>query len=47
MKIGEIRITNYHQFKDFALDLTYPTGHPKEGQPLEKVSLSDKAVGEN
>lgn len=27
MKIGEIRINNYHQFQDFTLALTYPTGH--------------------
>lgn len=37
MKIGKIEITNYHQFKDFSVDLTYPKGHAKAGQPLDKV----------
>jgi len=33
MKITEIRIKNYLQFKDFHLNLTYPD----TGQPLEKI----------
>lgn len=37
MKITKIYIKDFHQFKDFTLDLTYPKGHPKEGQPLDKV----------
>lgn len=37
MKITNIHIKDYHQFKDFDLDLTYPKGHPKEGKPLDKV----------
>jgi predicted ATP-dependent endonuclease of OLD family len=37
MKISKIHIKDFHQFKDFTLDLTYPKGHKKEGQPLDKV----------
>ena len=37
MKITKINIKDYHQFKNFELDLTYPNGHEKAGQPLDKV----------
>ena len=37
MKISKIHIKDFHQFKDFTLDLTYPQGHEKSGQPLDKV----------
>ena len=37
MKVKEIYIKDFRQFKDFKLDLTYPKGHAKEGQALEKV----------
>jgi predicted ATPase len=37
MKITKIDITQYQQFKNFVLDLTYPEGHAKAGQPLDKV----------
>lgn len=37
MKISKIYIKDFHQFKDFTLALTYPKGHEKEGQPLDKV----------
>ncbi len=37
MKITKIHIEDFHQFKNFSLDLTYPKGHQKEGQPLDKV----------
>jgi predicted ATP-dependent endonuclease of OLD family len=37
MKISKIHIKDFHQFKDFILDLTYPQGHEKAGQPLDKV----------
>lgn len=39
MKISNIKIRNYHQFKNLALDLTYPEGHQKAGQPLDKVCI--------
>ena len=37
MKFTKIQIKDFQQFKDFELDLTYPSGHPKAGKPLEKV----------
>lgn len=37
MKISKIEIKQFHQFKDIDIDLTYPAGHPKEGEPLSKV----------
>ncbi|TAE08032.1 MAG: hypothetical protein EAZ95_17630 [Bacteroidetes bacterium] len=37
MKITRIEIKDFQQFKDFTLDLTYPAGHPKAGEPLDKV----------
>jgi ABC-type lipoprotein export system ATPase subunit len=37
MKVSRIEIKDFQQFKDFELDLTYPQGHPKAGQPLDKV----------
>lgn len=37
MKITGIKIGEYRQFKNIEFDFTYPAGHPKEGQPLEKV----------
>ena len=39
MKITDIYIRNFHQFKDIHIDLTYPEGHPKAGEPLEKVCI--------
>lgn len=37
MKLTELHIKDYNQFEDFKLDLTYPKGHPKAGQALDKV----------
>lgn len=39
MKITKLEIKDFHQFKDFELDLTFPLGHEKEGQPLDKVCI--------
>lgn len=39
MKVKSLFIKDYNQFKDFELDLTYPAGHPKAGQPLDKVCI--------
>lgn len=39
MKISHLEIKNYKQFKDLSLDLTYPKGHEKEGQPLDKICI--------
>ncbi len=37
MKISRLIIPDFQQFKDFDLDLTYPEGHEKAGEPLDKV----------
>jgi ABC-type polar amino acid transport system ATPase subunit len=37
MKVTQIKIIDFHQFKDLTIDLTYPKGHEKAGQPLNKV----------
>ena len=37
MKITGIDIGEYRQFKNIKFDFTYPEGHEKAGQPLEKV----------
>ena len=37
MKITKISISDFHQFQNFELDLTYPKGHDKVGKPLDKV----------
>jgi hypothetical protein len=40
MKITKIKLGSYLHFKeDLELDLTYPAGHPKAGEPLQKVCL--------
>lgn len=39
MKIEKLEIKDYKQFKDLTLDLTYPKGHEKEGQPLDKICI--------
>ena len=39
MKIQKLEIKDYLQFKDLELDLTYPKGHQKEGQPLDKICI--------
>ena len=39
MKIKEIYIKDFRQFKNFTLDLTYPKGHVKAGLPLDKVCI--------
>ncbi|PHR14783.1 MAG: hypothetical protein COA40_00985 [Aequorivita sp.] len=39
MKLCKLIIKDFQQFKDFHLDLTYPEGHKKEGEPLDKICL--------
>lgn len=40
MKITKIRLASYLHFKKgLELDLTYPQGHPRAGEPLDKVCL--------
>lgn len=37
MKISRLIIPDFQQFKDFDLDLTYPEGHERAGEPLDRV----------
>jgi energy-coupling factor transporter ATP-binding protein EcfA2 len=37
MKICALHLQHIRQFEDLKLDFTYPKGHVKAGQPLEKV----------
>ena len=39
MKVTNISIKEFHQFKDLDIDLTYPKGHRKEGEPLDKICI--------
>ncbi len=39
MKIKKIELKNYKQFKDLTLDLIYPEGHEKAGEPLDKICI--------
>lgn len=39
MKIKYLEIKNYKQFKDLTLELTYPKGHEKAGEPLDKICI--------
>jgi ABC-type lipoprotein export system ATPase subunit len=39
MKIEYLEIKNYKQFTNLKLELTYPLGHGKEGQPLDKICI--------
>lgn len=37
MKIRQLRLENFQQFNQLNLDFTYPNGHEKTGQPLDKI----------
>ena len=39
MKIEYLEIKNYKQFSNLKLKLTYPLGHKKEGQALDKICI--------
>lgn len=39
MKLYKIEMKDVYQFADITIDLTYPEGHPKAGQPLDKVCV--------
>lgn len=39
MKISEIKLKGFNQFKDVSIPLVYPYGHEKEGEPLDKVCI--------
>jgi len=44
MKISQINIKDYNQFKNLMLDLIYPKGHQKEGASIRIFFLLDKVV---
>jgi predicted ATP-dependent endonuclease of OLD family len=37
MKISKIELQDFYQFRNLTLHLVYPEGHPKAGQPLDRV----------
>lgn len=39
MKIHKIILKDFLQFRDLEIDLTYPAGHPRAGQPLDRVCI--------
>jgi ABC-type lipoprotein export system ATPase subunit len=39
VKIKSLHIADFNQFQNFSLDLTYPEGHAKAGEPLDKVCI--------
>lgn len=39
MKVTGIHIGDFHQFKNLDIDLTYPAGHKRAGEPLDKVCI--------
>lgn len=39
MKIAQILIQSTPPFSDFHIDLTYPEGHPKAGQAMDRICL--------
>jgi len=39
MKVKRIDIGEFRCFRDLQLELTYPAGHPKAGEPLDKVCI--------
>lgn len=39
MKLYKIEMKDVYQFDDITIDLTYPAGHEKAGQPLDKVCI--------
>ena len=39
MKIAQLYIQDLQQFRNFQLDLTYPEGHAKAGQAMDKICL--------
>ena len=48
MKITKLTLKNYQQLEDLELDFTYPSDHPKSGQPLEKVCfIGPNGAGKN
>lgn len=46
MKLKKLKINSHHHLKDLEFDFTYPNGHPKAGQPLDKICfIGQSATG--
>ena len=46
MKIKSLQINKHYHLEDLSFDFTYPIGHAKEGQPLEKICfIGQSATG--
>ena len=39
MKLKSLHIDSYRHLQNISFDFTYPEGHPKSGQPLEKICI--------
>jgi AAA15 family ATPase/GTPase len=39
MKVKNLNINSYRHLKNIQFDFTYPKGHPKQDQPLDKICL--------
>lgn len=39
MKLKSLHIDSYRHLQNINFDFTYPEGHPKFGQPLEKICI--------
>ncbi len=39
MKVSKVELIDYLQFKNLTLNLTYPKGHKKAGEPLDKICI--------
>ncbi len=39
MKVLRVQINDFLRFQNFNLELTYPNGHPRAGQPLDKICI--------
>lgn len=46
MKLKKLKINSHYHLKDLEFDFTYPKGHPKAGQPLDKICfIGQSATG--
>lgn len=46
MKLKKLKINSHYHLKDLEFDFTYPAGHDKAGQPLEKICfIGQSATG--
>lgn len=46
MKLKKLKINSYYHLRDLEFDFTYPKGHKKEGQPMDKICfIGQSATG--